>query len=1450
MSVAPSASKRGLLLLYAADGSYAVVVHSAGPGAELLPAGSVEAVGSCAPEAGPWPGQTLAPSSHARVLETGLPVAHSDTRGPAKPLPPDFQALMVQYRAKGPQLLPGPSAALPQPSSSRTPGAAPPLTLLLLPLRRGAGVYGSLLIMAPEAALAAALQSPPCEPLYDTSELVGLAGFLSGVLLAGPTALAVLQEAAEAAAQLRGARCVDQAVGALVRGVQAGLRAAWRLDLEVLPAVAFPGAGMVACFHAQTQHVPGSPSLGSLSLTPAQHASPAANHPDSHGAASSLGLCGSQPCSGPPPPPSIAQTVRWMTGVDEGSAARLSTLSCSPPLATALPERRLFPVPSSGPGGIGCKSEGPGSRPSRRPPLRHASGPVESPSTRVLASKPRPALSPQPSGTVGGVDSGVGGGAQGRTFGSLSPLPPPSLSGRAALAAASPAPVRVRAVTTSLAQTLLAQRLEAAGPAAAVAAAAAEASNAAGSGAAAAYSAPAAAPAASASAARVAALLLRRAGSGATLTKGGHAASSADSSARVLAGPAGPGAGPGAPEQGQQEARSWAAVVPSVSSFLGLSDERQPYRDALLVQRLLNKRRANSLVMVASGSMQLPTASSSTTVASDARSDYRPQSPSSTCTGIASGVFPSERDASGGLHQVIIQEDGELSMSFLPAASDLNSQTQAPKSQSQPQLQPQETLQSADGAPASPFLVPNAEALQLLSGREEGRAQARSMSNLPAPSQLPPPRTAAASLDLSGAAAACAASAAAAALPLRSKGSPLQAPPLGPPQHPGMMWLEGSGRGSCDLRRTGAPALPGGAAATGPEPPPPPAVLALYLASTEGVPRAILEQVAEETRHLLQVLHRPFCAALYGPALSAEWACLAGMILGSSPAGPTGPRTGSTGAQQGPPALSRRGSSHSMQVPSARFGPAAGPAQPGPPRPVQAQAGGSGAGGSGAASNGLLNFGASSGWPSEQSYGGSGARTAGRGTCQLASALTWGSCSEWPEEPGGVSVMIEALPAATGDTLDMLINSMRDAIDTVRHQRAPEASASSQTDMYALRLMRLIGRGGQGMVFQGELHNRVVAVKLIPTAEEPDPADPTALASPAAGAFTSESLSGAFPVAGSGEGPANPPATHVRDPHGPGPARGPPGPPLTAAQLLLRDQQRCHKRWLARDALEVAVTSSISHPNVVQVLSFYTDVMVAEHKGERGRLRLVPRGMICPDSKGLSNTAILMEYCDGGTLKHAIDSGRFSLLGAPSQEPSASVGGAPPPSHPYARLPLVCLLTSLLEVASGLRHLHDCGIAHCDLKPANVLLRSCATDARGWTCRLSDFGCARLLSDVDPGSGRPVFHSIQPVGSLAYLAPEAMSRDATLDASIDVYSFGIMMWECAMGQLPYAHVSCSQMPGLCWVQNPQRRPSAATLVQALQRMLRAALDGACAGAQHACRAAAHAAASAAANAAQ
>ena len=71
---------------------------------------------------------------------------------------------------------------------------------------------------------------------------------------------------------------------------------------------------------------------------------------------------------------------------------------------------------------------------------------------------------------------------------------------------------------------------------------------------------------------------------------------------------------------------------------------------------------------------------------------------------------------------------------------------------------------------------------------------------------------------------------------------------------------------------------------------------------------------------------------------------------------------------------------------------------------------------------------------------------------------------------------------------------------------------------------------------------------------------------------------------------------------------------------------------------------------------------------------------------------------------------------------------------------------------AGVDYLHTSDMIHGDLKSANVLLKSTGTDARGFTCKLADFGLTRVL-EVD----KKTHVSTQTYGTVAYMPPELLS---------------------------------------------------------------------------------------------
>ena len=93
------------------------------------------------------------------------------------------------------------------------------------------------------------------------------------------------------------------------------------------------------------------------------------------------------------------------------------------------------------------------------------------------------------------------------------------------------------------------------------------------------------------------------------------------------------------------------------------------------------------------------------------------------------------------------------------------------------------------------------------------------------------------------------------------------------------------------------------------------------------------------------------------------------------------------------------------------------------------------------------------------------------------------------------------------------------------------------------------------------------------------------------------------------------------------------------------------------------------------------------------------------------------------------------------------------------------------EVAEALDYAHLQGVIHRDVKPGNVLLTP-SDEAK-----LSDFGLSLVTDDRRDPSG-----TIR--GTPRYMSPE-QAQGKSLDHRSDLYSLGVMLYECATGELPF-----------------------------------------------------------------
>ncbi|KAG2501818.1 hypothetical protein HYH03_000317 [Edaphochlamys debaryana] len=376
--------------------------------------------------------------------------------------------------------------------------------------------------------------------------------------------------------------------------------------------------------------------------------------------------------------------------------------------------------------------------------------------------------------------------------------------------------------------------------------------------------------------------------------------------------------------------------------------------------------------------------------------------------------------------------------------------------------------------------------------------------------------------------------------------------------------------------------------------------------------------------------------------------------------------------------------------------------------------------------------------------------------------------------------------------MDLLVTSIQQTLNTGGNSMPATVFAS---DLENLELLEVLGRGGGGVVLRGLLNGSLhVAVKLMEMPDvEPEAAEGAATADPA-------------------------------------------GTAAAAKQLRAR-------REMTRNAMELVVQSGCSHPNIVQFYSTFNHVVLRSRDGTMDSTS-DPRSLyleIAPPvpEKGDNEarvTAILAEYCDAGSLGSALQARSFPRL---ARTPVRAVPGQSP--FPYD---LKGIYMTLLDVALALRHLHAMNLVHRDLKPANLLLKSNPLDYRGFTVKLADFGFVLHLNEVAEDGTR--FATVdQACGTVTHMAPECLPGKARIDASCDVYSFGIIMWELLAGGVrPYPTTHPDKIPRmvykgarpvfadnvppsfralaqLCWGTTPSRRPSAADLVTAITAQLQA-----------------------------
>ncbi|XVF38063.1 hypothetical protein REPUB_Repub20aG0065500 [Reevesia pubescens] len=161
-----------------------------------------------------------------------------------------------------------------------------------------------------------------------------------------------------------------------------------------------------------------------------------------------------------------------------------------------------------------------------------------------------------------------------------------------------------------------------------------------------------------------------------------------------------------------------------------------------------------------------------------------------------------------------------------------------------------------------------------------------------------------------------------------------------------------------------------------------------------------------------------------------------------------------------------------------------------------------------------------------------------------------------------------------------------------------------------------------------------------------------------------------------------------------------------------------------------------------------------------------------------------------------------------------------------------------LDAAFGMEYLHLKNIVHFDLKCDNLLVN--LRDPQRPICKVGDFGLSRIKRNTLVSGGVR--------GTLPWMAPELLNGSSIrVSEKVDVFSFGIALWEILTGEEPYASMHCGAIIGgivnntlrppipercdpewrklmeECWSFDPVTRPSFTEITNRL-RLMSAALQ--------------------------
>ncbi|MCZ7679768.1 MAG: serine/threonine protein kinase [Sandaracinaceae bacterium] len=129
------------------------------------------------------------------------------------------------------------------------------------------------------------------------------------------------------------------------------------------------------------------------------------------------------------------------------------------------------------------------------------------------------------------------------------------------------------------------------------------------------------------------------------------------------------------------------------------------------------------------------------------------------------------------------------------------------------------------------------------------------------------------------------------------------------------------------------------------------------------------------------------------------------------------------------------------------------------------------------------------------------------------------------------------------------------------------------------------------------------------------------------------------------------------------------------------------------------------------------------------------------------------------------------------------------------RLGVEELLPIARQVLGALAAVHAVGVVHRDLKPDNIFLER---TAEGLRAKVLDFGIAKEAHAITSLTATGAI-----IGTAHYLAPEQARDSRVVDARTDIYAFGVILFECLSGLMPYEATTVPELIAKMYTEPPR-----------------------------------------------